>query len=349
MTQIVNDVNGCSLEVDGRAKMKIKLGDTEYIHNMIVCQMKPQGIISHDFLIKHVQTISYTKQVMTTEHGEIQCWTGGETCNVCRFFVVDTVKIPANTSTWINVKIPNGDHMSDIVHVHSISNQLNVNPVHVTDSIFSTIGPYSEINVMNSANQDVTVYSKTNIGVCESVECSGESRMMCAQVSCASVTSQEVPEYLADLLVRSSTHINKSEQEQFEQLLIEYQDVFSKSDDDLGCTNLIQHHINTLGADPIKQPFRRQPLGKREIERREVQKMLERGVIEPSISPWSSPIVLLTKKDGSTRFCVDFRAVNQLVKKDSFPLARIDECLESLAGSRYFSCMDLNQGYLQMG
>ncbi len=61
------------------------------------------------------------------------------------------------------MKIPNGDHMSDIVHVHSVSNQLNVNPSHVTDSIFSTIGPSREINVMNSADQDVTVYSNNSM------------------------------------------------------------------------------------------------------------------------------------------------------------------------------------------
>ncbi|MES9883153.1 MAG: RNase H-like domain-containing protein [Sedimenticola sp.] len=162
-------------------------------------------------------------------------------------------------------------------------------------------------------------------------------------------TLQEVPDYLVDLLKRSSAHLDPSESKKLEQLLIKYRHVFAKSDDDLGVTNIVRHHINTQGATPIKQPFRRLPLGKREVEREEIKKMLARGVIEPSISPWSSPIVLITKKDGSTRFCVDFRAVNQVVKKDSFPLARVDECLESLSGSTYFSCMDLNQGYLQMG
>ncbi len=77
--------------------------------------------------------------------------------------------------------------------------------------------------------------------------------------------------------------------------------------------------------------------------------MLERGIIEPSISEWSSPVVLIKKKDGSTRFAIDFRRVNQYVKKDSYPLSRIDDCLDALAGSKYFSIMDLNQGFLQMG
>ena len=74
--------------------------------------------------------------------------------------------------------------------------------------------------------------------------------------------------------------------------------------------------------------------------------MLKRGIVEPSSSPWSSNVVLVTKKGGGARFCVDYRVLNSLTKKDAYRLAPVSECLDSLAGSKWFSTMDLNSWVL---
>ena len=71
-------------------------------------------------------------------------------------------------------------------------------------------------------------------------------------------------------------------------------------------------------------------------------------IIEPSDSPWSSPLVIVTKKSGDIRVCVDYHAINSVMRKSAIPLPRIQECLESLSGSKYFCTMDLAQGYYQV-
>jgi len=133
------------------------------------------------------------------------------------------------------------------------------------------------------------------------------------------------------------------------QLLIKYQNVFSKNSDDIGRTDLVKHSINTGTAAPLRQPSRRLLLAKRQIEREEIQNMIDRGIIEPSSSPWASPVVLVTKKDGTPRFCVDYRKLNDVTIKDAYPLPNVSECLDALNGAKFFRSLDLNSGYWQVG
>ena len=124
--------------------------------------------------------------------------------------------------------------------------------------------------------------------------------------------------------------------------------MFSASPGDIGCTGIVTHKINTGDARPIRQQARRLPLHKKQEAQKEIASMLEKGVIEPSCGPWASPIVLVKKADGSTRFCLDYRKLNAVTIKDSYPLPRIDDTLDALVGSRWFSTLDLSSGYWQV-
>ena len=139
-------------------------------------------------------------------------------------------------------------------------------------------------------------------------------------------------------------HLSPLQQQQLNDLFKEFSDVFCQGEDDLGCTPLLEHTIETHGP-PLRQPYRRQNPAVRREEMAQVQQMLASDIIRPSNSPWASPVVKVKKKDGSLRFCVDFRQLKAATIKDAHPLPRIDDLLDALHGARWFSTLDLKSGY----
>ena len=142
--------------------------------------------------------------------------------------------------------------------------------------------------------------------------------------------------------------LNPDEKHKLEKLVGDYADVFSVSGSPLGKTDVVYHRIDTGDSAPIRQHPRRLSPNRREEVENLIQDMREKGVVQPSHSPWASPIVLVQKKDGSTRMCVDYRKINDVTKKDSFPLPRVDDILDALGGALWFSTLDLVSGYWQV-
>ena len=148
---------------------------------------------------------------------------------------------------------------------------------------------------------------------------------------------------------QNQTSLLSAEMAKFDCLISEFADVFSLSQGEIGRTTLARHEINLEDAtSPIRQRFRRVPFFQRQEMKQMIDTMLSQDVIEPSFGPWVSPVVLVKKKDGSSRFCVDFRKLNAVTKKDAQPIPRIDDALETLTGSCYFSTLDLASGYWQV-
>jgi hypothetical protein len=132
------------------------------------------------------------------------------------------------------------------------------------------------------------------------------------------------------------------------ELLLKWRSVFSTSSIDLGKTDLIKHTFNLTDSVPVKQRHRRIPPALLNEVKQHLSDMLQSGIIRESTSPWSSPLVIVRKKDGSLRLCVDLRVVNNRTIKDAYYLPRIEETLDSLSGAKYFTCLDLQQGFHQI-
>ena len=115
-----------------------------------------------------------------------------------------------------------------------------------------------------------------------------------------------------------------------------------------GPTDRAQHRIRLKTDQPIKQRYRPRNPAMQAVIDQEVEKMINNGIIEPSRSAWSSPIVVVKKKDGTHRFCIDFRKVNEVTEKDAYPLPHVTATLDKLRGARYLSTLDLIKGYWQV-
>ena len=125
--------------------------------------------------------------------------------------------------------------------------------------------------------------------------------------------------------------------------------IFSKNDIDMGRTNLVKHHIELTDPIPFKESYRRIPPQMYDEVKVHIQEMLDLGAIRHSNSPWSSAIVLVRKKDGRLRFCIDLRKMNNRTVKDAYSLPRIETLLDTFLGSTIFTTLDLDLGHLVSG
>lgn len=144
------------------------------------------------------------------------------------------------------------------------------------------------------------------------------------------------------------SHLTAEEARKLKETLDEFADVFSLSKMDIGCTGIVEHKIETGDALPIATPPRRVPMALEEKVDKMVEDLLKSDIIQPSESPWNAPIVIVAKKNGDIRMCVDYRRLNSVTKRPVYPIPATQQLLDCLSGAQYFSTLDLSQGYHQI-
>lgn len=150
---------------------------------------------------------------------------------------------------------------------------------------------------------------------------------------------------LSDLDIGSQ--LSDQQKKELQQLLKKFESVMSKHETDTGLTHLLEHDIVTDGA-PIHQRPYRLSFSERQALTRLVQEYVEAGYIRESDSPYACPVVLVKKKDGTVRFCCDWRKVNDITRKDAMPLPRIDDMIDRFAQAKFFTKIDFTSGYYQV-
>ena len=208
------------------------------------------------------------------------------------------------------------------------------------------------IPIVNPTNESITLNQTTKIA---HVEALNEEMVLtldkCAEgINLPKFPSSSVTKDDLHKIVEQAEAINEHQKEQLLHLLQENQSVFCRKlkHNPSNPSVSVSHSIPLIDTTPVHERPRRQTHKEQEVTTDEINKMLDQNVIQFSTSPWAAPVQLIPKKDGSIRFCIDYRKLNAQTKKDVYPLPRIDDILDSLGKARIRSKLDLTSGYWQI-
>ena len=335
--------NNEPLNVYGERHFDIELGSMLHKHKFIVADVTVQGVIGLDFMTKYDCVIDIVHGIMTLGTRKVDLIQEGH-FGCFRVAVADTVNIPPRSEivTLGNVCLLKGELAPNGVGLIEPEDKfLHSDRALVAKSLVNK-GETVPLRLMNPTTDVKVVRAGTIVASLSPVEQIIEPAQN-EQKRDNKVLTPELQQMLSKI-----KGLSRTQKQKVKNLILRNSTLFAKSDKDLGRTDVVKHKIDTGKNKPIKQSLRRVPVHLRNEVNKQMDDMLERNVIEPSSSPWSSGIVLVQKKDGSTRFCVDYRRLNAATIKDAYPLPRIDESLDHLSGACWFSTLDLCSGFWQV-
>ena len=332
--------NGTLIGIQGKAIINLFVGQLMIPTTVLVTEHVREPMLGIDFLQQNRCRWNFEDGEIEVRGHKIPVIKKDASLSCSRVVALENVRIPAWSQCRIPGKIEYGNLRQDIGSQWVTNNTDLIGGLRVARVVFPDNVEAVPVLVMNSAREDVTIQKGTvlsDLFVAEVLE--SNDKEFDGESDCG---------HLEGLMDGISLEVNATKKAELKELLKEYKDIFSTREYDLGETSLAVHTIDTGGNKPVKQQLRRQPPVVQSAIDKQVGEMLKAGIIEPSTSPWSSNVVMIKKKDGSLRFCVDYRKLNSVTVKDSYPLPRIDSCLETLEGSNFFSGFDLCSGYYQV-
>ena len=377
---------GQRMRTSGVADVLVQIGSEQFEWSIYVAPIGDEILLGCDIIDDKDITIN-TRRGLEVKGQWINCDVIRKEDKVARVILKETVTIPANSEVILPGRSVNSecldtrfcsiepvvqdernllvarclvDPYQDTVPVRIVN--LEKFPVKFKKNyLFGELHPVVQFEKIadeefsypfsNMANRDV------KLGYCEK----GDMPVIPDDWNCFKVSSEEsgsegskaeipkLPDHLTELYEKSSEKLfNHEHKLKLAEVLLKNSDAFAKNKLDLGSCSVISHKIETAGAPPIRQPLRRTPQGFEGEEEKYLQEQLENGVVVPSKSSWASPVCLVRKKDGSVRWCIDFRRLNMVTLKDAYPLPKISMCLDCLSTASVFSVMDLQSGYWQL-
>ena len=344
-------VEGRALECLGKARLTVTLGTRVVEWGFIVAEIgDDEGILGNDFAMAHELTVRpcegavYLPDPAETRRGHL-----GERlpCTVrvvteVRTITEETLAVRAvgpatlapHAITQVRVIVPT-PWACGTVMVDRGPGPLGLCPVRGIVEVEQA----SNIWLANPGSRPIQLDGDEVVALAECV---------LAGPGASAGSDRDIGDEVNGLVERASPHLTREECRQLQMAMAARKHLFAKGKGDLGRTDIVQHRIHTGDQPAIKQRVRRYPAARREEERQLVEDMLAIGIIQESNSAWSSPTVLVKKKDGTTRFCIDYRRLNQATKVDAYPLPHIEDSLNMLGGARFFCSLDLASGYWQV-
>ena len=381
----LSGASGLPLKLYGCSDFKIKLGNLELTQELVEAEIEDEGLLGIDILFQGSSgpaDILLSEKKILLNGVSIPCYQIGLPESVRKVSIAEEIIIPGNSEIIVDAFIErteDDDHLKNSVVLiepaanfeqrhkllmattladikHSINHKVRIlNPFDESRVLpeSSVIGLASEVEYIESVIPPI-VDEKAQTNQCENPQMLTSGNEAAIENNKGDAVRrvheiiEEVPSHLTELYTRACENLTLPEQGQVKEMLQAHSGTFSQHEFDIGLTSLTEHSIDVGSQKPIKQQPRRVPTAFAEEEEKVIKQLEDQGIIRPSTSPWASPIVLVRKKSGKVRPCVDYRCLNSVTIKDAFPLPRITDCLDAVADATLFSCFDVTSGYHQI-
>ena len=338
--------NESIVPIVGSTELQYRIGGVEMKYEVLVSEVIDEIIFGVDWLNDHRCIWDFARGMLYVRDGEQPRAVPLQVANrrpcLRRLFAREAVEIPSRSqadvpvrSVWSTLPPMSVDWLVEPREYHA--------GVLLARTLLSPSGQQAYVRILNCAPVSCTIPAGDFLATAEAVE----RQEVIGSDECVAEVKEGVYAHVQCLMDELPSCLGTEERRQAADFIRRYAHVFSTSATDLGRNKMLPHRIDTGDHPPVRQLLRRHPYAQLSEIERNVQELVAAKVIEPATSPWASNVLLVKKKDGTWRFCVDYRRLNDLTRKEAYPLPRIDMCLESLGGSRYFSTLDLRAGYWQ--
>ena len=365
-------VNGALIDVLGQVELPVKLSGLILYHTFsIIPNLYTNAILGHDFLLQNDAQIDFKRGLLTLKDGITSVAMITKQPSGNPVLVQKETIIAPYTQCVIPVHIPKLSQGCDSViqpnpvlakQFNLLGSKCVVNAQKSTTVPYLLMNPTTESVVLSANFQLATAYPVEDVKAYDAQEPCTQDRQYNSTAPTSPFTTstvaaaekintkqlRETAETLGISFEQST--LTADQQNRLLELIGAYRDVFATADDQLGRCDIFPHTIDTGNAKPITQRFYRQTPLIRDETNRQIKSMLEKNIIKPSNTIWTSPVVLVKKANGSYRFAIDYRQLNKVTKPLNFPLPRIDDLLDSVgqSGATLFTPLDLRSGYHQI-
>lgn len=358
-------ITGADLGTGGLYLFRFGIGNQSFDHPSYICSDSVSlpdeisGLVGQDLLRQHGLDLILSQNCLSCR-GDLVPLANQEAEYVALVgYEEQSVEKDAPTHAGVSVRTMRETVVpprSEIICVGTMSAKINEGHIGVLEPIeglpiglsvagcLVTVGSKKRVpvRVCNFSQEELRVPKNKNIATFTTAEADEQVAAVCT-TGLGIEGEGRASKHQFDL-----SHIDSKEREGVQRLLQRYPDVFAASKLDLGKCGVIKHRISTGDSSPVYQRAYRIPYSQREEMDRQVQELIDKGIVEHSKSPWGAPALLVEKPDGSFRLVIDYRRLNSVTRIDPYPLPQVQETLSQLGSAKYFTVVDLASGFWQI-